>query len=89
MKFLQPFGLDLWLQSLRTICDQFIRAASGAVELEHWRRIYKIRAAYGTDIVNGWLAKLFLTFATFNSAVSDAPIIFLSLGPRKKLSRSR
>lgn len=67
VELLQPFDLDLWLGSLRSICDQFVRAASGDVDLEHWRRICKIRAAYGTDIVNGWLAKLFPYLRDFQS----------------------
>jgi hypothetical protein len=56
---LAPFGLDWWLKELRPICDQFIHAAAGNVDQNHWCRIYKIRQAYGTEVINGWIGKLF------------------------------
>jgi hypothetical protein len=59
VEMLAPFGLDWWLRELRPICDQFVRASEGEVDLEHWRRLYKIRAAYGAEVINGWLGKLF------------------------------
>jgi Domain of unknown function (DUF4419) len=59
LELLRPFGLDWWLDELGPICDQFARAAGGDIDLEHWRRIYKVRAVYGDEIINGWLAKLF------------------------------
>jgi hypothetical protein len=57
--FLAPFGLDWWLSELRPICDQFARAADGDIDREHWRRLYKVRTAYGAEVINGWLGKLF------------------------------
>jgi hypothetical protein len=56
---LAPFELDWWLGELRPICDQFARAAAGDVDRDHWRRLYKVRAAYGAEMINGWLGKLF------------------------------
>jgi hypothetical protein len=56
---LDSFGLDWWLAELKPICDQFARAAEGDVDRAHWRRLYKIRAVYGAEVVNGWLGKLF------------------------------
>jgi hypothetical protein len=58
-EMLAPFGLDWWLRELRPICDQFVRASEGEVDLDHWRRLYKIRAVYGAEVINGWLGKLF------------------------------
>jgi Domain of unknown function (DUF4419) len=58
VELLAPFGLDWWLRELRPICDQFARAAGGDIDLGHWRRLYKIRAVYGADVINGWLGKL-------------------------------
>jgi hypothetical protein len=59
VEFLAPFGLDWWLSELRPICDQFVRAADGDIDREHWRRLYKVRAVYGAEVINGWLGKLF------------------------------
>jgi Domain of unknown function (DUF4419) len=56
---LAPFGLDWWLSELRPICDQFARAAAGDIDRKHWRRLYKVRAVYGAEVINGWLGKLF------------------------------
>ena len=56
---LAPFGLDWWLAELRPICDQFARAAAGDVDRLHWRRMYKVRDAYGAEVINGWLGKFF------------------------------
>src|SRR5262249_31324773 len=46
-------------RELRPICDQFVCASEGEVDLEHWRRLYKIRTVYGAEVINGWLGKLF------------------------------
>jgi pSer/pThr/pTyr-binding forkhead associated (FHA) protein len=54
-----PFGLDWWLSELRSICDQFARAAAGDIDRQHWSRLYKVRAVYGAEVINGWLGKLF------------------------------
>jgi hypothetical protein len=59
VELLAPFGLDWWLRELRPICDQFVRAAAGDVDRRHWRRLYKVRAVYGAEVINGWLGKLF------------------------------
>jgi hypothetical protein len=59
VEWLDPFGLDWWLRELRPICDQFVRAAAGDVDRDHWKRLYKIRAVYGAKVINGWLGKLF------------------------------
>jgi hypothetical protein len=53
------FDLEWWLAELRPICEQFIRASRGDVDLQHWQAICKLRSAYGGDIINGWVAKLF------------------------------
>jgi hypothetical protein len=59
VELLVPLGLDWWLGTLRSLCDQFVRAASGDVDADHWKRLYKIRAVYGGEVINGWLGKLF------------------------------
>src|SRR5207302_480811 len=56
---LQVFDLDWWLAHLLPICEQFVRASRGDVDIEHWQNICKLKKQYGGDIINGWVAKLF------------------------------
>jgi hypothetical protein len=55
---LAPYDLDWWLPHVREVCDQFVRAAKGDIDMGHWRDIYKRQDAFGWDVVNGWLVKL-------------------------------
>jgi len=56
---LRIFDMDWWLEHLLPICDQFVRASRGDIDLSHWQSICKIRSEYGGDIINGWVAQLF------------------------------
>ena len=56
---LSQFDLEWWTVELKPILDQFVDAASGRVDVEFWRRIYKLKEAYGTHSVNGWILDLF------------------------------
>ena len=56
---LGQFDLEWWTVELKPILDQFVDAASGNVDVEFWRRIYKLKEAYGTHSVNGWILDLF------------------------------
>jgi hypothetical protein len=62
---LRDFDMDWWLPHLRPICEQFIRASCGDVDLAHWRGICKLRTEYGGDIINGWVARLFPYLRSF------------------------
>jgi hypothetical protein len=64
---LAPFEFDWWLEHLRPICGQFVRASQGDVDLSHWREVCKLRQAYGGDVVNGWVAKLFPYLRQFDN----------------------
>ncbi len=55
---LAAYDLDWWLPHVRRVCDHFVRAANGDIDLAHWQDIYKRQDAYGWDNVNGWLVKL-------------------------------
>jgi hypothetical protein len=56
---LKVFDLDWWLEHLLPICQQFVRASHGDVDLAHWQSICKLRHRYGGDVINGWVAYLF------------------------------
>jgi hypothetical protein len=62
---LRKFDLDWWLPHLLPICEQFVRASRGEVDLTHWQGICKLRQEYGGDIINGWVAKLFPYLRSF------------------------
>ncbi len=55
---LAGFDLDWWLPAVRSICDRFVRASEGDIDLPHWQELYKQERAYGGAVVNGWLVKL-------------------------------
>ena len=56
---LDEFDLEWWTSRLRVIADQFVRTASGDVDLKFWRNIHKFEQAYGPARINGWMAQLF------------------------------
>lgn len=58
VEHLTAYDLDWWLPHVREVCDQFVRASEGDIDLPHWKDIYKQERAYGADNVNGWLVKL-------------------------------
>ncbi len=58
VELLSEFDLEWWLPSVRIVCDQFVRAASGDVDLRFWQGIYKKMEVYGAELLNGWLLKL-------------------------------
>lgn len=48
-----------WLESVRTIAEQFCQAYRGIVDGEFWRSIFKLRSMSGTDIIDGHILRLF------------------------------
>lgn len=56
---LERYGLGFWIEHLLPICEQLVRSANHDVDVEFWRRIYKLRKAYGGEVINGWIAALF------------------------------
>jgi Domain of unknown function (DUF4419) len=50
---LSIFVLDWWLAHLLPLCEQFVRASRGDLDLDHWRGICKLREEYGGDVING------------------------------------
>lgn len=53
--------LDLaaWCRSLVPIADQFVRAATGDVDVAFWRRVYNPADAYGGAVITGWITRLY------------------------------
>lgn len=55
---LADYDLGWWVEHLRPIARQFVRAADGDVDPDHWRNLYKRLDVYGGHWSNGWLLKL-------------------------------
>jgi hypothetical protein len=56
---LAGLGLDAWLGPLREVLVEMHRAASGAVDRDFWRALYKPEHFSGGDLVVGWINVLF------------------------------
>lgn len=59
IEVLATYGLEWWVARLRTILDEFVRAAEGRPNQEFWKAIYKPKSAYAQSMVTGWIADLF------------------------------
>ncbi len=73
------FGLEVWCRSLAPIADQFVRAASGDVDVAFWRRIYNPADAYGGDVITGWAARLYPYLAGRGTVDRPNPLLALPL----------
>merc|ERR1712079_751295 len=51
--------LEFWTGCLREILVQFVNASKGSPDIPFWKRIYKIRSAYGQKGFTGWVGCLF------------------------------
>jgi hypothetical protein len=70
---LQVFDIDWWLKHLLPICDQFVLASRGDVDLAHWQNICKLQSDYGGDRINGWIARLFPYLRQFTGGPCTRP----------------
>jgi hypothetical protein len=53
------FDLADWVRALLPVLDQFVKAASGAVDRAFWRSINKLDGGSGGPYVTGWINVLF------------------------------
>ena len=56
---LAKYDLDWWITPLSPILDQFVDAASGKVDVDFWRGIYKQNDDSGGPYITGWIVTLF------------------------------
>ena len=79
VELLEPFDMPWWLEHLRPIAAQFVRASTGDVDRSHWQNICKLKHAYGGSIINGWVARLFpYLYGGFDGPYSRRNPIFRS-----------
>jgi|GEM_PF-2367769 len=53
------YDLGWWAEALDPVLDAFVSTAEGKPDADFWRSIYKPKEAYGTDVITGWLVRLF------------------------------
>ena len=56
---LAKYDLDWWIKPLKPILDQFVNAASGKVDVNFWRDMYKRNDNSGGPYITGWIITLF------------------------------
>jgi hypothetical protein len=59
LDYLRIFDLDIWVDNLLPIIDEFIDASNNKINLEFWRSIYKRSKHYNAFYPSGWIIKLF------------------------------
>ncbi|MBP0044673.1 MAG: DUF4419 domain-containing protein [Roseofilum sp. SBFL] len=59
VRMMAKYNLTWWTDRLLTICEEFVKTASGKPSLSFWQQIYKPQALYADDVITGWLADLF------------------------------
>lgn len=59
VEVMSELDLSWWTTALLPLCDRWIATAEGRPDRAFWQSIYKPRAAYGADLVTGWLVRLF------------------------------
>ncbi len=50
--------LEWWTKHLLPIAENLVKASEGQADTEWWKRICKLRHAYGGSFVNGWMVNL-------------------------------
>jgi hypothetical protein len=85
IEVLAEYDLEWWVARLRPICDALVQTAAGQPPLSFWQAIYKPEAAYGGDVVTGWVADL---FPYLNDPIRRAPTLQnpILLRPRSTLT---
>ena len=82
--------LGLWCRSLVPIVDQFVRAASGKVDVAFWRRIYMPVDAYGGDVITGWITRLYPYIEVEGKVDTPNPMLELAIDePKHRTSKKQ
>jgi hypothetical protein len=53
------YGLEAWIEVLRPILRQFVRASQGDVARTFWRSLYKLNDRSGGPVITGWITAFF------------------------------
>jgi hypothetical protein len=55
----RKFGLEDWVDNLKPILKEFVKASEGKISKEFWQKIYKVSIAYNRYHMSGWIIKFF------------------------------
>jgi hypothetical protein len=81
--------LGFWCRSLVPIVDQFVRAASGNVDVAFWRRIYNPVDAYGGDVITGWITRLYPYIEVEGKVDTPNPMLELAIDEPKNRTNKK
>jgi hypothetical protein len=68
------FGLEQWIETLRPILRQFVRASQGDVERAFWRSLYKLNDQSGGPVITGWITAFFPYLKDYKTGLARVPI---------------
>ncbi|MDB5350128.1 MAG: hypothetical protein JWN86_1375 [Planctomycetota bacterium] len=68
------FGLARWIEFLRPILRQFVRASRGDVDVAFWRSLYKINNQSGGPVITGWITAFFPYLKDYRTGHASVPI---------------
>jgi len=72
---LKTYGdLDWWIDQVLPILDQFVAAASGQVDGDFWKSMYKYQSGSGSMYADGWFLKL-LPYAKIRRETKRNPVL--------------
>ena len=68
------FGLERWVEMLRPILRQFVRASRGDVQASFWRSLYKLNDQSGGPVITGWITAFFPYLKHYRTGRATVPI---------------
>jgi hypothetical protein len=76
------FGLERWVEVLRPILRQFVRASTGDVDAVFWRSLYKLNDQSGGPVITGWITSFFPYLKDHRSGRATHPVEKLLVGEK-------
>ena len=68
------FGLEAWIDLLRPILRQFVRASKGDVDPAFWRSLYKYEDQSGGPVITGWILGFFPYLKDRRTGLASVPV---------------
>lgn len=68
------FGLATWIEVLRPILRQFVRASDGDVDTKFWRSLYKLNDQSGGPVITGWITAFFPYLKDDRTSQASVPV---------------
>ncbi|MDB5349957.1 MAG: hypothetical protein JWN86_1204 [Planctomycetota bacterium] len=68
------FGLGTWIELLRPILRQFVRASRGDVDVAFWRSLYRYKNQSGGPVITGWIMGFFPYLKDARTGLASVPL---------------